>query len=140
MLEVNIGVVPRQHPGIMSPSAAGPEAGAGFVSGGVERSRLMRNFQIRRLEQHRSSRLSMLAFTLAGLTMSLVGGCAGQGSTSTAAQSEVVRQFSPPPLVLASTATLEVLGHGGLVSSEMHLFNSRKDFSLGRIFLLHLHQ
>ena len=90
----------------------------------------MRNFQKSGSGQLRRGRVTMLAMTLTGLAM-MVGGCVGPGVAPSAARTAAPRDHAPPPLVLASTATLEVLGQGGLTSSEMDLFNSRKDFSLG---------
>jgi hypothetical protein len=90
----------------------------------------MRNFQKSGSGQLGRGRVTMAALALTGLAM-MVGGCVGPGTTPSVARTVAPREYSPPPLVLASTATLEVLGQGGLASSEMQLFNLRKDFSLG---------
>ena len=91
----------------------------------------MRDFQNRCPGQVRRGGVTMLAFTLMGAAMSLVGGCATSSPASSATRPAETRNFSAPPLVLASSATLEVLGQGGLTSAEMQLFNARKDFELG---------
>ena len=90
----------------------------------------MRNFQKSRSGQLKRGRVTMLAMTLTGLTM-MFGGCVGPGVAPSVTRTVATPEYAPPPLVLASAATLEVLGQGGLTSSEMDLFNSRKDFSLG---------
>lgn len=70
----------------------------------------------------------MIGPLVAGLLAAVAGGCAGVKSSCLAGGS----QHRPaPPLVLPSSATLEVLGSDGLVGIEMEVLNSRKDVMLG---------
>ncbi|MBG79871.1 MAG: hypothetical protein CMJ39_04065 [Phycisphaerae bacterium] len=91
----------------------------------------MSDFPNRGSGQSGNIRLMMLVCLLTGLSMSMAGGCSASRIASSSDHQVESREYSPPPLVLASRATLEVLGSGGLTSAEMDLFNSRKDFGLG---------
>ena len=70
----------------------------------------------------------MIGLLMGGLLGVIAGGCTGVKSACTAGGSH----FQPaPPLVLPSSATLEILGSEGLLSTEMQVLNSRKDVLLG---------
>lgn len=65
-----------------------------------------------------------------GLLIFLLSGCSSIESVPRV--SETKRQHVPvSSLVMPSAQTLEVLGPEGLISSEMHAMNMRKDMLLG---------
>ena len=69
-----------------------------------------------------------LGLAASGILLTLSTGCSGVRAVSVADGS---LHQPAPPLVLPSTATLEVLGSNGLQSREARILNARKDVMLG---------